>query len=125
MAVPYIVIEQENPGNRNEMIYFARTISDGTIDIDELIRQLEKMSTLSGADIQAVIYGLVKLASHHLSNGKIVELGALGTFRITINSEGRPSEEEVDEDSIRRARVTYRPGKLIRRMLKRITFIRK
>lgn len=125
MAVPYIVIEQENPGNRNELIYFARTISDGTIDIDELIRQLEKMSTLSGADIQAVIYGLVKLASHHLSKGKIVQLGALGSFRITISSEGRPSEEEVDEDSIRRARVTYRPGKPIRRMLKRLKFSKK
>lgn len=125
MAVPYIIIEQQNPGNRDETVYFARAVSSGAVDLEDLTRELEKMSTLSGADIQGVVHGLIDLASQHLSKGEIVHMGALGSLRVTLNSVGRPSEEEVDETSIRRARLAFRPGDRMRRMLETLQFRKK
>lgn len=125
MAVPYIIVKQQNPGKRDETIYFARAVSNGAVDLEDLTRELEKMSTLSGADIHGVVYGLIDLASQHLSEGEIVHLGALGSLRVTLNREGRPSEEEIDEASIRRARLAFRPGDRMRHMLQTMTFRKK
>lgn len=125
MAIQYKVIKQRNPANRDETIYFARAVSSGEVDLDELSRELEKMSTLSGADIHGTVHGLMDRIEFHLSRGKIVRLNDLLSLSVSLNSSKRYAEAEVDEASINKARLLTRPGKRIRRMLNSLKFRKK
>jgi nucleoid DNA-binding protein len=64
----------------------------------------------------------VDLVTYQLSQGKIVQLGELGNFRLSVSSEGRDLEEELTTSAIRRAKVLFSPGAEIRAMLKSATF---
>ena len=125
MALQYTVIKQRNPANREEIIYTARAVSSGEVTLDELSRELEMMSTLSIADIYAVIYGLLDRLEFHLSNGKIVRLDDLISLSVSLKSNKRYTEAEVNETSIVKARLVARPGKRIRRMLDTLKFLKK
>jgi predicted histone-like DNA-binding protein len=57
-----------------------------------------------------------------LADGKIVELGDFGTFRITVSSEGAALADEVSVRNITETRVIFTPGKRFKQMLATIQF---
>lgn len=125
MAIPYKVIKQRNPADRDETIYYARAVSSGEVGLEELSRELEQMSTLSGADIHGAVYGLMDRIEYHMSEGRIVRLGELFSLSVSLNSSKRYTEAEVNESAINKARLVVRPGKRLRRMLNGLKFRKK
>ena len=75
------------------------------------------MCTVNGADIRAVLYALVEAMQSSLSNGQAVRLGELGSLRVSIGSEGKATEKEINSASIKNAKVIFTPGKDIKKML--------
>ena len=69
---------------------------DGELTLAGLTKAIEKICTVSGADIRAVLYALVDVAVDSLADGTIVRLGDLGRLRITISYEGKATVEEVN-----------------------------
>lgn len=124
MAIKFKVIEKTQPGVTGGGIkkFYASTKNQGEVDINELTRSIEKISTVSGADIRAVLYALVDVISLDLSKGRIVRLGDLGHMRINISSEGKETSEEVNAASIRGAKFIFTPGVLLKNTLKTLTF---
>ena len=57
-----------------------------------------------------------------LADGKIVELGDFGTFRVTVSSEGAALAADVNVRSITDTRVIFTPGKRFKQMLDTIQF---
>jgi len=53
---------------------------------------------------------------------KIVRLGNLGSFQITVKSEGKDKSEEVTANAVKRSRIKFRSGKAFRQMLKTLEF---
>lgn len=51
---------------------------DGELDIDSLTKAIEKICTVSGADIRAVLYALVDVYLDELEKGGIIRMGDLG-----------------------------------------------
>jgi predicted histone-like DNA-binding protein len=78
--------------------------------------------TVHGADIRAVLYALVRLIVREIANSKNIKLGDLGNLRIEVKSEGVATIEEVSKEMIKKARVVFTPGKLIKKMLKTLEF---
>lgn len=58
MPIKFNVIEKGQPGAVGGGIkkYYANTVRTGEMTLDELTTGIEKISTESGADIQAVLY---------------------------------------------------------------------
>ena len=79
MSIKYKVIPRGQPGvpGGGTVNYYAYTNITGEVDIDELTRSIEKISTVSGADIRAVLYALVDVAMDELADSNIVRLGDL------------------------------------------------
>lgn len=102
--------------------FYASPVYDGRVDLNELAWFAAKQSTVSRADCYAVLISLVDLVTYQLSQGKIVQLGELGNFRLSVSSEGRDLEEELTTSAIKRAKVLFSPGAEIRAMLKSATF---
>jgi len=76
---------------------YASPVSSGEQTLAGLTRSIEKISTVSGADIQAVLYALVDVSIESLSNGTFVRLEELGSLRMSLKSEGKNKKEGVSD----------------------------
>lgn len=90
--------------------------------LNKLTKSIEKVSTVSGADIRAVVYAMVDVMKDALSDGQIVRLGDLGSLRISISSAGEATADDVDKNSVKGARTIFTPSIELKNMLKTIDF---
>ncbi|HAM98291.1 MAG TPA: DNA-binding protein [Marinilabiliales bacterium] len=119
MAINFKVIERGQPGvaGGGEKKFYASPVMDGELDMADLTKAIEKICTVSGADIRAVLYALVDVSIDNLSNGTIVRMGDLGSFRIGLSSEGKAKAEEVTSSAIKNNSILFTPGTRLKEMM--------
>ena len=57
-----------------------------------------------------------------LSAGRIVYLGELGTFRLTVQSEGAESKDKFTGSNVKKAKLRFTPGLFLKKACKTATF---
>ncbi len=124
MAISFKPIEKGQPGvaGGGEKKFYASIVISGETTLEDLTKYIEKISTVSGADIRAVLYAMVDLCIDELEKGNIVRLGDLGSLRPGISSEGHENGEDVLSESIIKTRIIFTPGKRLKQMLKAVGF---
>jgi predicted histone-like DNA-binding protein len=124
MAINFKVVQKGQPGVAGGGVkkYYASPVLDGEMSLDEMTTAIEKICTVSGADVRAVLYSLVDVAVDNLSNGTIVRLGELGSLRPSLSSEGKPTEAEVNANAVKNATILFNPGARIKAMLAAVKF---
>jgi predicted histone-like DNA-binding protein len=80
------------------------------------------MSTVSSVDTAAVLEAFMNVVPDQLADGKIVELGDIGTFRVSVSSEGAEQPEYVTARSITDVRILFQPGKRFKQLLSGTVF---
>ena len=105
-----------------EKKFYASPVMDGEMTLADLTKAIEKISTVNGADIRAVLYALVDVAVDSLSDGKIVRLGDLGSLRMSLSSEGKAKASDVTASAVKNASVIFTPGTRIKEMLSTVKF---
>jgi len=120
MAIKYNVIERGQPGvaGGGEKKFYASTVANGEMTLTKLTKNIEKISTVSGADIRAVVYAMVDVMRDALADGQIVRLGDLGSLRISISSNAEETADAVNANTIKAARTIFTPGKDLKETLK-------
>jgi predicted histone-like DNA-binding protein len=120
MTIKYNVIEKGQPGvaGGGEKKFYASTLTNGEMTLTKLTKNIEKISTVSGADIRAVVYAMVDVMKDALADGQIVRLGDLGSLRISLSSHPEETAEDVNANSIKSAKTIFTPGKELKEMLK-------
>ncbi|SDE32269.1 HU family DNA-binding protein [Riemerella columbipharyngis] len=124
MPVKFKIIQKGQPGvvGGGSKKYYASPVYRGEKSLEDLTKDIEKISTVSGADIRAVLYALVDVMQDSLSDGQIVRLGELGSMRASLSSEGKAKEEEVTAAAIKSAKVIFTPGTGIKNRLKTLKY---
>ena len=123
MSVKYVVTAKGNPLKPEEdKRFFASVVSNGEISLRELSRDISAISTVSTADVMAVLEGFIEVLPRKLAEGNIVRLGDFGSFRVTLKSDGQTKEEEVTADSITGVKLRFRPGLVLENSLATISF---
>ena len=79
-------------------------------------------STVSSADVKAVLDNLNFVLDMELQAGRIVQLGEFGNFRLSLSSEGANDKEGFDRSMIVGARVIFTPGSSLKKTLKTTNF---
>lgn len=126
MAILFTATGKTNPTETTApMLYYPRAIHHNEIDLESLCEQISQSTTLTEADCQAVVYALVHSISQELGQGKIVRLGHLGSFQISLKGTSGPTPDEVHAKNITSASITYRPGKRFKTMLKKLEYLKK
>ena len=64
----------------------------------------------------------VKKVPELVADGKIVRLGDFGSFYITLQSDGADTADAFSTSMIKKVFLRFRPGKLIKNILKSVTF---
>lgn len=124
MSIKYRIIERGQPGVKGggQKKYYATAVTTSEMDLERLTTAIEKISTVNGADIRAVLYAMVDVMTDNLANGEIVRLGDLGSLRVNIGSTGELKEEDVNSKNITSSKVIFTPGKKIKEMLNGLSF---
>lgn len=119
-----MVAKQNNLASPPEVKYFPCAVSNNEVDLDNLADIISYRSTLTKADCYAVIIALTEAIGESLSNGSIVRLDSLGTFRLTLQGKGNITPDDLGKSNIIGAKVKYKPSKNINNKLKGITYKR-
>jgi predicted histone-like DNA-binding protein len=87
-----------------------------------MARLLQRESTLNPKEAEFAISQLFKVIVEYLLNGNTVQLGELGTFRLTVSSEGSATEAEVTVVKIKNVNVRFSASESLKNALKNATF---
>ncbi|GJQ04754.1 HU family DNA-binding protein [Capnocytophaga canimorsus] len=127
MSIKYKVIEKGQPGvaGGGTKKFYANVVTEGELSVDDLVKQIEKFSALSEADIRGVIIALENVIQQGLADSKIIRLEKLGSLYPTLSSNGVATEKEFTANQIKSVSVNYRPGTRIIAAMKEAGFEKK
>ena len=118
----YKAIQRVNPQNRTQSKWYASPVNDGKIAKTELAKEIVEISSLSRGDVSNVIESLIDVIPKYLLMGKSVNLGELGTLRVSFGSEGVATEAEVTAGKISGVKIVFTPGVELKKRLTEIHF---
>ena len=72
--------------------------------------------------MQGVLYALAEIIPRHLADGKTVDLGDLGSLRISLHSKGEDKAADVDMHSIKNARIAFTPSHELSRLTEELHY---
>ena len=122
-TVTYSVSPRVNPQKKDEAPkFYAQVQANGDCTIREMAERIQASSTVTKADVYAVLVALEDVICEALQNGEIVRLGDLGTFQIGISGKGAESEEKHTSALITKARINFRPGSVLSSILGSLNF---
>ena len=123
MAIKFKTQPRKNP---QDMVapekFYAAAISNGETDMESLAEMIAYQSTLTDTDCYAVLRSLEHNIVNELRQGRIVKLGSLGNFQVSISSEGKITPEDVSAADITKSRILFRPGKKLRNLLGTLSY---
>lgn len=104
--------------------FYAAAVSNGETDMEALAEMIAYQSTLTDTDCYAVLRSLEYNIINELKQGRIVKLGSLGNFQVSISSEGKVAPEEVSSADVTKSRILFRPGKKLRQLLGNLSYLK-
>lgn len=101
----------------NAKLYYPQVINQGRVSFDSLCEEVAEQSSLTSGDIKNCMDRLVNCLVRHLKEGRSVDCGDLGSFRINIRSTGADTPETYDAATMmRKPSIQYYLGKKLRDM---------
>ena len=126
MPITFKAVARKNPRNPTEPAkYYAGILSDGKTTLNDLAKYAATVSTVSKADILAVLESTFEKIAQDVADGKIVYVGEYFTLQASGSSEGFDTPEQVTANAIKSVRTVFRPGKMIKDALKLSTYHKK
>lgn len=119
MAINYSVTQKSNPKDAMaEKKWYANAQVVANYTFEDLCKDVEKMSTLTEGDVQAVLTNSLHCIEMALKRSESVQFGDLGTFAVGLSSTGSETAEEFSAANIYKARVVFRQGSRFRSAVK-------
>lgn len=106
--------------NRKPRLH-ARVVTHGTMNTDEIARNIHERSTLTTGDVKAVLDLLGEVLFTELSYGRAIHFEGIGYFRLTLECPPVKTERDIRAESIKVRSVAFRPD---RKLLARVRRIR-
>lgn len=98
-------------------LYYPQVINLGRMSFDSLCEEVAEQSSLTSGDIKNCMDRLINCLVRHLKEGRSVDCGDLGSFRINIRSTGADTPETYDAATMmRKPSIQYYLGKRLRDM---------
>lgn len=122
MAV-YTLRKRVNPQKLEEpMKYFPSPYYTGSIDLEKISENISSATTLTQADVTAVIQALIMQIPHYMELGLITKLDGLGSFRLSFSGEGKENPSDITAKDIDDIHIIFTPDIKLRRKVKKFKF---
>ena len=122
-SVTYSVVPRTKPGEKNDAPkFYAQAQARGDISLREMAERIQSTCTVHKSDVYAVLVDLEDVVSDAIQNGEIVRLGDLCTLQVGLSGKGSLTEEDYNDTLIKRAKINFRPGKVLASALETLKF---
>ena len=124
MPLKYKLVQKRNPQDPSapKKIY-ASAVRNNTFTLKSIAREVAGRSTTASAgDVFAVIIELIAVMKEHLERSDRVVIDGIGSFELSLKSDGAESEEKFHASLIQFARMLYKPDMEMKDFLGTIKF---
>ena len=112
MAILYKIFGIKNPQDpESDEKYYARTISAGKVDIEDLCRDINMITHINKADLVKLFVAMKQVIAERLLMGYTIDLMELAIFSPAITSEGVANPKKFRRSHIKRIKVNVRAKK--------------
>lgn len=80
------LVEKSNPNKREDKKWYANAVNAGTKGLKDISRDIAGRSSLTRGDIENVLSNFVDEMPKYLKDGFSIQLGELGTVRLSLSS---------------------------------------
>jgi predicted histone-like DNA-binding protein len=123
MPIFYNKMERGNPRNlAAPKRWYPVLKSTGMVKEREVAKLLADETTLNPKEAEMAVSQLLKVVTTLLLNGSTVQLGSLGSFRVTATTEGSDTETEVTAANIKKINVRFSESEDLKKLLEKATF---
>lgn len=99
---------------------YASAQHGAKLDLDELATAVAERCSLRRPDVYGVLVGLMDIIPNELLKGNIISLGQLGSFYVSVKSEGVETIDEMTPSMVTGNKIQYRPTKELKKKLRMI-----
>jgi len=125
MTINYDIAKRPVLGSENgEEKWFAHVKNGEKVTNRNLIFDIAKATSLTSTDVMGVLESLFTDIPDHLLRGRTVVAGDLGTFYLTVRSEGTENEEDFSAYNIKKVSIRFRPSKYLKNRIAGANFIK-
>ena len=111
-------VVRPNPQDRAaDNKFYAQIKTSGKTDLERLAYLVSNQSTVREGDCYAVILSLIHNVIDELKQGRTVKLDKLGTFKLSVRSEGANTKGELTLNSIKSLHVHFIADKRLKNNL--------
>lgn len=122
MAINYSLAKL-NPGlAKSDGKFYARAQVNATTNLKEFSQLIASQTTVSRADVSAVLISSVENLIMELKRGNQVEFGELGKFRVQLMSEGTEKASDFTANKITGIRIQFVPGEDLEDLFSKLEF---
>ena len=118
----YKLVQRANPQVRSESKHYAQPVNTGKISQRSIAEDIVNLSSLSRGDVSNVIESLIDVIPRYLLMGKSVNLGDLGTLRLSFSSKGVDNPKDFNTGMISEVRVIFTPSVAFKQSLTKVSF---
>jgi predicted histone-like DNA-binding protein len=123
MALFFKKVQRVNPSKPTEpKLWYPIIKSVGLVKEKEVANLLADETTLNPKEAEMTLFQLFKVIIRLLLDGHTVQLGELGSFRITAHSESSETADEVNASKIKSVHVHFTASDSLREQIKKATF---
>ena len=124
MSIQYKTIGIAKPGvvGGGEVKFYATIDRGKRIRFPDIIDEISELNVTHRGAVMAVMEMFISRINYHISHGRGIELGSIGTFYPTITSLPSEVESDVTTSNIKKLRVIFRPSPRLRDRLKQVKF---
>ena len=120
MGIKYRLIAKKDMSKDAEpdaKLFYPQLVSNGRVSFESLCDEVAEQSALTSGDIKSCMDRIVFCAANHLKEGRSVDMGDLGSLRLSLRSSGTATEEDYDPtQQMRTPSVIFTPGKKLKKM---------
>ena len=95
--------------------FYPNAVSAGHFSTEDLAREISESSSFTEADMVGALKGLSNIIITKLKLGYNVKLDGIGTFSLSLTSEGFDTEEECKPSRIKVRKITFKADRKLKK----------
>lgn len=111
MAISYRKVQNKQTSSRTFGKWYGRAIIMDEISTKKLAEEISHSTTVTYADVCAVLAGMSNAMRGHLQNSHKVTLDGIGSFRVGLKTLPADNSSEFDSTKIAGYHIVYTPEK--------------
>ncbi|XOV91134.1 MAG: HU family DNA-binding protein [Bacteroidota bacterium] len=124
MSILYRAVPKGQPGvvGGGTIKYYAGIVRKDPVNMREFANEIAERGILPTPVIYSMLECLLDRMQYHMKAGRPIKLGDFGTFSPSLSSKPEDVPGDVNNDSISKLKILFRPGKVLRSRLKVLDF---